>query len=200
MSRSYSTRDARLPALVAAYQSPVTRAAAWDSLCHELRSLRSWLPSRVGWQFDPSPAQGEREALAAVDLALADVLLRADPARPQLAGWIYLQVRNQIRQRKRPILCEFAEEGVASDESREIDEPEGIDGELRELWHRRLDPFVWLDRHRGRAIKEIDYQILLRCSRGCSYEQIGRELCTSGDAVRKRVDRLRQRLLSSDSR
>lgn len=159
-------------------------------LCNELSAIRGWLPGRVWFRFDPdSQSQGEAEALACIDLVLAELLATVDPGLPKLAGWLFFQVRNRLRPAKTLALDELQEEALAPDESREIEAPEGSSEELEQLWDGTLDPFEWLTKHRGGQIKETDYQILIRMAQDMTLEQIGRELQMSGDAVRKRVAR-----------
>lgn len=116
--------------------------------------------------------------------------------------WLYGKIRNLIeskssfwKQHTAPLHDELQEEQIAPDESRAIEAPEGASEELCELWDGTRDPFEWLESQRGRGVKEIDYQILVRMSDDQTLEQIGAALGLSGDGVRKRVVRLRAVLL-----
>jgi DNA-binding NarL/FixJ family response regulator len=105
-----------------------------------------------------------------------------------LARRLYYGVRYKIRPATKqiPESDEFAEDQLPPDESREIEAPPHASEELQQLWDGTLDPFTFLEKHRGKKIKEIDYQILTKHTEGKTSAQIGAELGLTAENVRYR--------------
>jgi hypothetical protein len=143
--------------------------------------------------------RGTEEALAVVRLALAEVLNAYNLSQDAgLARRLYYGVRNKIRPAtktaKQSDSVDLEEESLPMDTSRAIEAPDGASDELSQLWEGSLDPFEFLEKHRGGRIKEIDYQIFLKMSEGKSSAQIGAELGLAASSVRDRIQEVRRRL------
>lgn len=171
------------------YQATETRAEAWRELCGELTLIRKALPARIWFRFDPEDQRhGTEEAIAAIDLLLAELLSGFNFKRTEaVLPWLYGKVRNIGRSKAQENATEFQEELLPVDDSREIEAPDGASKELEQLWSGTLDPFDFLEKHRGQKIKEIDYQILVRFSQNKTSAEIGAELDLTAENVRYRL-------------